>query len=355
MRVRFLSEGIPGCGGLFKAVAEDFEVEEVPAYVPSGEGTHLFLWIEKQGRTTQEVTDALARTLGLSSRDIGTAGLKDRQAITRQFVSVPASKEAALSGFSLEGVRVLSATRHPNKLRTGHLKGNRFKIRLRDVKDPDAARSTLELLARRGIPNAFGAQRFGRAGDNAEKGRRLILGERLEGRLPGFERKLFLSAFQSELFNRALDARLEAGTFERALLGDVLQKHDSGGAFLCEDPGVDQPRVEAFEVSAAGPLFGPKLKPAAHGVAEAEAKLLEDAGVTLSDFRRGGDETQGARRSYRVALGKPEWRMEASDLVLAFELPSGSYATVVLDELLKPGATSAPKAAQRVSSEPETT
>lgn len=338
MRVRFLTEDLPGCGGLFKALPEDFEVEEVPAYAPSGNGTHLFLWIQKQGKATAEVIDGLSRSLGISPRDIGTAGLKDRQAITRQFFSVPATAEAKLDAFSMEGVRVLSATRHENKLRTGHLKGNRFLIRLRDVKDFSAATASLEILARRGIPNAFGSQRFGRAGDNAEKGKRLILGERLEGRLSGFERKLFLSAFQSELFNRALDARLENGTLERALLGDVLQKHDSGGAFLCEDPVVDQPRVEAFEVSPAGPLFGPKLKPAAHEVAEAEAALLKDAGVTLSDFRRGGDETQGARRSFRVRLGSPEWRQEEGDLLLAFSLPSGSYATVVLDELLKPGA-----------------
>ena len=332
-----LTADVPGCGGAFKLVPEDFEVEEVPAYQPSGEGEHLYLWVEKRGRDTREVVRALCAALGVDEGDVGVAGMKDRQAITRQLLSVPAKAEARLADFSLEGVSVLWSKRHGNKLRTGHLKGNRFRLRLRGVKDVGAARESFSRLGTHGIPNYFGEQRFGREGDNADLGRLLLLGQRLPRRPDKFQRKLYLSAFQSRLFNRALVDRLRAGTFDTALLGDMLRKEDSGGLFVCEAPEVDGPRAAAFEVSPAGPLFGPKMTAAAHAVAEAEAKLLVDEGVTLDDFRRGGDETQGGRRPYRVRLGNPSLEVDGEDLVLTFELPKGSYATEVLHELLKDG------------------
>jgi tRNA pseudouridine13 synthase len=332
-----LTEGVPGCGGAFKLVPEDFEVEELPAYTPSGEGEHLFLWVEKRGRDTREVVRALAQALGVPEGEVGVAGMKDRHAVTRQLLSVPARTEPKLAGFSLEGVSVLWARRHGNKLRTGHLRGNRFRLRLRGVKDPGAAREAFALLVARGVPNYFGDQRFGRAGDNADRGKALLLGQRLPQRPDRFQRKLYLSAFQSHLFNRALAGRLRAGTFDQALLGDVLRKEDSGGLFVCESPEVDNPRVAAFEVSPAGPMFGPKMTPAAHGVAQAEAALLAEEGMTLSDFARGGGETEGTRRPYRVRMGNPELTPEGEDLLLAFDLPKGAYATEVLAELLKEG------------------
>jgi tRNA pseudouridine13 synthase len=332
-----LTEGVPGCGGAFKLVPEDFEVEELPAYAPSGEGEHLFLWVEKRGRDTREVVRALAQALGLPEGEIGVAGMKDRHAVTRQLLSVPARAEPKLSAFSLEGVSVLWARRHGNKLRTGHLKGNRFRLRLRGVKDVGAAREAFSLLVARGVPNYFGEQRFGRERDNADRGKVLLLGQRLAQRPDRFQRKLYLSAFQSRLFNRALAARLRAGTFDQALLGDVLRKEDTGGLFVCEAPEVDGPRVAAFEVSPAGPMFGPKMTPSAHGVAEAEAALLAEEGVTLPDFQRGGGETEGTRRPYRVRIGNPEFSLEGEDLVLAFELSKGAYATELLAELLKDG------------------
>jgi tRNA pseudouridine13 synthase len=328
---------VPGCGGAFKLVPEDFEVEELPAYNPSGEGEHLFLWVEKRGRDTREVVRALAQALGVPEGEVGVAGMKDRHAVTRQLLSVPARTEPKLAGFSLEGVQVLWARRHGNKLRTGHLRGNRFKLRLRGVKDPGAARESLSQLVARGLPNYFGEQRFGRARDNADKGKALLLGQRLPQRPDRFQRKLYLSAFQSHLFNRALVERMRAGTFDRALLGDVLRKEDTGGLFVCEAPEVDDPRVAAFEVSPAGPMFGPKMTPAAHGVAQAEAALLVQEGMTLSDFVRGGGETEGTRRPYRVRIGNPELTPEGEDLLLSFELPKGAYATEVLAELLKEG------------------
>ncbi|MFP2961681.1 tRNA pseudouridine(13) synthase TruD [Myxococcus sp. 1LA] len=336
-----LTVEVPGCGGAFKLVPEDFEVEEVPAYLPSGEGEHLYLWVEKRGRDTRELVRALAASLGVSEDDIGVAGMKDRHAITRQLVSVPARAEPKVPDFALDGVQVLWTKRHGNKLRTGHLRGNRFRLRLRDVKDAGAARESFSRLVAQGVPNYFGEQRFGRAGDNADLGRLLVLGQRLPKRPDRFQRKLFLSAFQSRLFNQALAARLHAGTLAIALEGDVLRKEETGGLFVCESPDVDGPRVAAFEVSPAGPLFGPKMTASAGAVAEFEARLLTDAGVTPEDFKRGGGETEGSRRPYRVRLGSPELSSEKTadgeDLWLTFELPRGAYATEVLHELLKDG------------------
>jgi tRNA pseudouridine13 synthase len=330
----FLTRDVPGCGGIFKASPEDFVVEELPAYLPSGDGEHLFLWVEKRNRSTQDVAKSLARALGLFERDVSWAGLKDRQAVTRQFFSVPARKaEAQVRTLSLPGVTVLSAKRHRNKLRTGHLKGNRFVLTLREVRDVGAARAALEVLRRFGVPNYFGEQRFGASGDNAAKGKAILLaGGRHRNR---FERKLFLSAYQSALFNRVLARRLETGTFTTALRGDVLKKHATGGEFLCEAPEVDQPRMDAFEVSATGPLFGPRMRAPAGEVAAAEAQVLADDGVTATLFEAGGDETAGARRFLRIPLVASLEDQGRGVVRLELELPAGSYATAVLRELFK--------------------
>lgn len=333
--IPWLSHGLPGSGGRIKERPEDFEVEEVPAYLPSGEGTHLYLWIEKIEIETQAVARALAKAAGVDVGEVGYAGMKDRRAVTRQLFSVPARAEAALASFALPGVRVLWTRRHGNKLRTGHLIGNRFRLRIRGAVDPDAGLASFDVLTRRGLPNAFGAQRFGARGDNAALGKLLLQGEWLPTRPDRFQRKLYLSAYQSALFNRVLVQRLMDGTFDRALLGDRLRK-ETGGMFLCEAPEVDQPRVDAFELSATGPLFGPKMPRPAGEVDAREQALLAEEGLALSDFKRGGGETEGARRALRVRLGDPSAARDGDDLLLAFTLPAGSYATQVLDEVVKP-------------------
>ena len=326
---------VPPAGGLIKATPEDFIVEEVPAYEPSGEGDHLYLWVEKRGRDTAEVARLLARAGGVPEREVGYAGMKDRQGITRQWFSLPAIAEPKLADFAAENVQVLERKRHRNKLRTGHLRGNRFRIRVRDVKDAGAALAAFERLQSSGVPNYFGEQRFGREDDNAALGRKLLRGERLERAPTPFQRRLYLSAWQSLLFNRALAQRIEEGTLGRALPGDVLRKADTGGLFVCEDPVVDQPRVDRFEVSPAGPLLGPKMPKAAGAVAEREAALLADEGLTIDDLRRGRGETEGGRRPYRVPLEGATVIPEGNDLQIELILPRGTYATVVLRELLK--------------------
>jgi tRNA pseudouridine13 synthase len=333
---------LPGCGGRIKVEPEDFEVEELPAYPPSGEGEHLFVWLEKRGRDTQDVAAELARGLGLPEREVSYAGMKDRHAVTRQFLCVPAAAEARLAQQTLEGVRLLWWRRHTNRLRTGHLHGNRFRIRIREVKDGQAARAVIERLQQTGLPNYFGSQRFGQDDQNAGLGKRLLLGQRLPRAPTRFLRKLFLSSYQAALFNRLLAARLLAGQLGTALAGDVLRKADTGGLFVCEDPAADQPRVDRFEVSAAGPMFGPKMVAAAGEVGRAEGALLTEEGLTLDDFRRGRGETEGTRRAYRIRFAPEEVALDPNGLLLAFELPKGCYATVLLREVMKDEADPGP-------------
>jgi len=315
----------------YKQTPEDFEVEEIPAYAPNGEGEHLFLWVEKRGVSTPEMAKRLARHLGLTDRDISWAGLKDKQALTRQFICVPSKVEGVVALFADADVKVLSAKRHRNKLKSGHLDGNIFTLRLVDVTDAGALQAKFDALCRDGVPNFFGEQRFGAAGKNAEQGKQMLMRGAKGGNR--FERKLFLSAYQSLLFNRALERRIAAGTLAKALIGDVLKKHETGGEFVCADAVIDQPRVESFEVSPTGPLFGPKMRRAEGEVGAAEDVLLAEEKVEHSLFEAGGGETQGARRLFRVRLGNPSLEVTGDTAMLKFGLPAGSYATVVLEEL----------------------
>jgi tRNA pseudouridine13 synthase len=333
--VTYLTREVPGCGGQFKESPDDFEVEEIPAYGASGEGEHLLVWVEKRGLSTPELIKLLASAFGVKERDVGSAGLKDRHAVTRQLLSFPAKQaEPALASAVLpEQVKVLWAKRHGNKVKTGHLKGNRFTLVVRGVADADAANATLRRLAGAGLPNRFGLQRFGARGDNAARGKALLEGR---GKAPRFERKLYLSAYQSLLFNRVVDQRLADGTWNTAQRGDVLKKHESGGEFVCADPVVDQPRCDAFEVSPTGPMFGPTMRQPDFQVLELENRILADEGIDLALFRNGGDETAGTRRLLRVPIHHLSWALAESLLTLRFTLPPGSYATELLRELLKP-------------------
>ena len=329
-----LTEELPGTGGQLKQLPEDFRVEEVPAFAPTGLGEHLWLWVQKRALETPEVARALARAAGVDAREVGYAGLKDRQAVTCQAFTVHCP--GPLADFSLPGVQVLRTARTERKLRTGQLWGNAFTVRLRAPHSPDAAAAVLGRLGRQGLPNYFGQQRFGRAQDNAARGRALLLGQRLPGRVDRQQRRLYLSAYQALLFNRALAARLRAGQYGRALWGDVLRRADSGGLFLCEDVATEQPRVDRLEVSPTGPMFGWKVKPLPTGeVGEAEGRLWAAEGLPEGALRSGKGETEGARRPYAVPVGDVQVAQEGPDLWLSFRLPRGSYATVLLDEVMK--------------------
>jgi tRNA pseudouridine13 synthase len=340
MRLPPVTPDLPGTGGACKVTPEDFRVDEVPAYLPSGEGEHTFLLVEKRGLDTREVRLAIARALSVREGEIGTAGQKDRFALTTQWLSVPRVDPERALAVAGEGFRVLEAKRHGNKLRTGHLRGNRFRLRIRGGV-PDAverARAIAAALGERGLPNFYGPQRFGRTGDNAELGRLLLTGAgdpRLSrARRDRTLKKLLISAFQSDVFNRVLARRLAEGTWTTPLAGDVLEKAGSGGLFVCADPAADAPRVASFELSVTGPMPGPRVRPAPAGdPAALEAAVLAETGVTLDELGRSRD-AEGARRALRVRV-EVAVEEDPEGVVLSFALPSGSYATVVLDEVIK--------------------
>lgn len=325
---------LPGVEGAIKARPEDFRVDELPLYPPSGEGEHLFVRVEKVGKDTLFVARSLARALGVSPRDVGIAGQKDRHAVTTQWMSFSGADPEAAMAIEGEGFRVLEAVRHGNKLRTGHLGGNRFTIRLRGADDLEAIRRIARALEERGFPNYYGQQRFGRSGENAQLGLQILRGDE-EGRAVRDRRlrKLLLSAAQSEIFNRLLAKRLEAGTWDTPFVGDVLQKLESGGLFVCTDPAIDGPRVARFECAITGPLPGPKMRPLPEGVvATWEAEVLSEAGVAQEDFRH--RDTPGTRRPLRLPL-RMEVEADPAGALLRFELPPGAYATAVLREITK--------------------
>ena len=276
---------LPGIGGRIKTVPEDFEVEEIPAYQPSGEGDHLYLWLEKRSMGAEFFVRQVARRLDIPTGEVGTAGLKDRHAVTRQMVSVPGSVEGNLNKLDGDGIRLLSASRHGNKLKSGHLHGNRFRILLRDVSADAAVRlpPLLERLRRDGWPNYYGPQRFGRDGETVKLGLALLVPT--EGSDPPrvrnpFLRKLALSAAQSAVFNHYLGIRLRDGLLRRVLAGDVMAKWPFGGLFVAEDLSVEQARLDARETVPAGPIVGRKTFPAAGEAAAREAAALAASGIT---------------------------------------------------------------------------
>jgi tRNA pseudouridine13 synthase len=316
-----------------RVAPEDFMVDEIPLYPPSGEGGHTFVRIEKRLRNTEDVAEDLARAAGISGRDVGYAGRKDRLAVTRQWFSVPDLDPERALALDLEGARVLEAHRHGHKLRTAQLRGNRFEIRVRDVNASALARahSAVELIREFGLPNRFGSQRFGRQGDNARRARSILK----TGRVPGKRRqaRFLLSALQAEVFNRILSDRpLPINVLER---GDLAMKHDSGGVFEVEDEARENERAACFEISPTGPIFGSRASEpsGAPGIREARALAeLEIPNPREIQLPR-GIRLRGARRSLRILPTGLEMLPETDALLLRFELPSGSYATVLLEEL----------------------
>jgi tRNA pseudouridine13 synthase len=237
----------------------------------------------------------------VQERDAGYAGMKDRQAVTTQWLSFPVARDPEPATLAGEGFRVLDVSRHGNKLKPGHSRGNAFALRVRGG-DAAAAAACAAALRERGLPNFFGAQRFGRDGRNAEIGRGILLRrddpEVRRASRDRFLRRLSISAWQSELFNRWLAERIADGLFAEAIAGDVMKKLDTGGLFSCEDPGVDTPRVRAFEISPTGPMFGHSMRGAAGAAAAREERLLATAGVGPGELARGGGgrRGRGARR-----------------------------------------------------------
>jgi tRNA pseudouridine13 synthase len=409
----FLTTEFPGVGGAIKSRPEDFFVEELPLYEASGAGDHTYALIEKKGIGTREALDRLAQALNVARRAIGLAGLKDAQSVARQWVSIEHLPAERLDHLTLPDVRVLQTSRHTNKLKPGHLRGNRFVVRLRRFALPlpqaaQTAGEVLSILSRRGVPNYFGPQRFGNHQDNHLLGKAvarndaaafadLLLGHpsqdldspaafearRLydEGRYEeaakawpghfidqrralralaagkGNKKKvfytvdkhlkgLFVSAYQSDLFNRVLAARMP--DIDKLLLGDMAYLHANGACFRVEQPEVEQPRCDRFEISPTGPLLGGRTTRLTGPAGDIENPILDGENLNENDFRQMRHlGARGGRRPLRFQPRDAALTSGSDDLgsylEFRFELDAGCYATALLAEITKDRTATAPE------------
>lgn len=351
---RFYSLGHASIDFHFKQTQRDFVVEEIPLYEFSGEGEHLVLFVRKKGLSTLELVSILAKYLNIKNKDIGYAGLKDKHAMTKQYISLHKKYEEALESFSHESIKILSKTYHNNKIRIGHLKGNRFFIRLKKV-NPTAAQKISEAIKnieKFGMPNFFGYQRFGNDGDNHIIGEKIAKGEKKE-RNPKIK-KLLISAYQSHLFNLWLSKRLEINMLVqnfkvnelepllnlprdeierlkkqthpfKLLLGDLMEHYPHGRLFEYDLTDEDDTRFNNRDISVTGLLCGKKTKTASGFARTIEKDFDEEI---LAD---------GARRYAWVYPEDIEGRFKEveAQYELNFTLPKGSYATVLIEEIAK--------------------
>jgi len=398
-----ITADIPGVGGKIKVCDEDFFVEEIPLYKPSGQGSHLYIQIEKKGISTPNVIVQIARGLGISRQKIGHAGLKDARAVTRQWISIEHIEPEDLQNLRIPRVKFQKFTHHKNKIKMGHLAGNRFVINLRElsispVEAAERAERIMEIMCRLGVPNYFGPQRFGKRNDSNLVGEALIKGDRERfidlflgkpdpAELPSITeartfyeqgnyekayycwpdnyhdqlrvlralrqgkskqeafnaidkhfKRFFISAFQSELFNRVVSARMPA--INKLMSGDMAYIHNKGACFMVENATTEQPRCDTFEISPTGPMFGNRNASAQGQPGQIEQDILDQAHLTTQDFdRMNSYKVRGGRRPLRFQPRNPKIRYEQDNLgpylQLYFELDAGCYATTVIHEITK--------------------
>lgn len=324
-----------------KSEPEDFVVEELPSYAPCGTGEHLFLWIQKRDLSSEQLKRHIVKTLDIPGRDIGIAGNKDRRAVTRQFVSVPWTSHDRIAELDSPAVTVLSNQRHTNKLRTGHLTGNRFQILLRaHLTDTEKTQceDRLSRLKQEGFANYFGPQRFG-GGETPRLGWELLVGERSRRAMTKqFGRSLFrlsLSAVQSAVFNRVVAKRVHNQSVDRVATGDVAMFRDRRTHFVVTDALAEQKRIDDGELVLTGPICGRKMTQPSDTIAELEANALAQFGLTTDVFNRYPKLTLGTRRPLLQWPEDLEWTFEPTGLRLTFSLKPGTYATVLLRELVE--------------------
>jgi len=405
-----LCSDIPACGGVIRTFWEDFDVEEIPLYSPSGVGEHCYLTVIKSNRTTLQVRDHLARSLGIRPDDIGFAGFKDKRAVARQTFSIPGVNDRDVLPCETNWMKVVGIDRHSNKLRTGHLAGNRFRIKIREVSEDslEHVRAVVDRLIDCGLPNFYGPQRFGIHSTGARIGAALLRRQVREAidlllaplpgddepyrqafadgdcdgalellppgrtteaallhalrkhpgnyrvaarRIPRQLRRMYYSAYQSELFNWCLKERMlwGEGSFWKPLVGDLAQVHPRKVCFEVEDSeealAEVQTRALARKISPTGPMFGRKVRLAKGKQGELERAILAAEGLRpqswISHVR--GIDLDGNRRSLRVPIKNcsVEWLDDDDCLLISFDLPPGAFATLLLEQVMGPGRIAA--------------
>lgn len=329
-----MTADLPGTGGHIAEEPEAFQVDELPLYTPSGAGEHHYVLLRKHGWTTPDAVRALARACGVHERDIGTAGLKDRNAITTQWISLPGKARLEPPPNLPDGLHLDTITRHGNKLRTGHLLGNRFRIRVEALDAPDAAAALADRLARDGVWNAFGLQRFGRGAANLDRALRWLQNPDADRGRARLHRKLYPSVLQSEVFTRYLHLRIAAG-LEAPLPGEIVRLANTGSHFRVEDPDAELQRWQDRDILPTGPMFGPRGLQAEGPAAALEQQAIAESGLGPDLVERLAPFAPGARRDLRIPLDDLELTGDGNTLTLAFSLPAGGYATLVVREFTR--------------------
>jgi len=337
---------------VFNPSPRDFTVEEIPLYDFTGEGEHLVLQVRKKELTTWEMLEVISNHVGIPRREMGYAGLKDKYAMTIQYISLPANFEEQMNAFSHDKIKILSTTRHNNKIRVGHLKGNRFNIRLKKVLgiQKDKLDSVLKWIKANGVPNYFGNQRFGTDGNNWEDGKKLC-----EGTLKIRDKKtkeFLMGSYQSYLFNLWLSKRMELNhllekfteeeteqvmslpkgsladtksqpNFFKLLEGDVMMHYPYGRLFNVENLGEEATRFANKDIAPAGLLCGKKAK-----LSQGVAGLIEAPFALPLPL-------DGTRRYAWIQVTEIHkiYIEEKAHYEFGFVLPKGCYATNVLDVL----------------------
>jgi len=372
-------------------------VTEILAQKPTGTGPNTFIRLEKREISTLEVIHELAGFLERQPEDFCVADYKDRRSVAIQWISLEHLDPRTLERFNHDQIRIIKVTRNPEKLKPVNLEGNRFEVTVRDAEEDalEKAQRGLSILEKRGVPNWFEESWFGSRQTNHLLGWALITKEwewflaellnRSDGEetadvrsarehasrgeweramegfpsdyiterqaleslkrypdnperavdvIPSIRRQRYLSAFQAFAFNAFLEERLDS--YDKLLEGDVAFMHETAGCFPVMDPEDEQPRMDRFEISPTGPLYGEKFLGASKKVGELEDEVLERCGLSYENFQRCRYPVQGRRRPLRVPIDQVSFQQIADDaLEIGFFLPRNSYATVVLEEFLR--------------------
>lgn len=335
-RLPFLTAHLPGIAGTIKAVPEHFQVEEIMPYTACGEGEHVFVTLRRKAWNTADVANALKEAFSLRAADVGWGGRKDKTAVTTQTFSLhlPLSMRLGAIEQILDSMPfdILAIQRHRNKIKTGHVAANRFKI-IVSQPVPDAwikAQAIADVLKRYGAANYYGEQRFGWQMRNLDRAQQLIQ----KGRAGRSKTDQFMiSAVQSALFNVWLKQRIESGLFNVVIDGDVVRKTDTGGMFIVDDTAEAAQRFAGRSIVTTGPIYGHKMMAAVGRAGELEARILQSLELDQQLFK--ALKAPGSRRPAQLFLEDLDISTAAEGLLFCFTLPSGAYATTVLREFLR--------------------
>ncbi len=332
----FVSEDLPGIGGRIKAEPDHFVVEEILPYAPCGTGEHLYVTFKRSGYNTVDAAQLIQRRLDLKKTDMGWGGRKDKHAVAIQTISLRISEKIALGEIreKLEDLpfEILTLKRHRNKIKIGHVAGNRFAIVVSSP-EPNALERAVAIsdcIKKIGVPNFYGPQRFGIGFRNIDTAWSLFFNNKNKR---SRKNPFMVSVMQSALFNIWLKNRMETRDHMNLVEGDIVKKTDTGGMFTIEDMAVESKRFENKEIVYTGPIFGFKMMAPKNRAGQLESDLLKNFNITPDDFRK--FRAPGSRRPALLIFNSLEIEPHPQGIEFRFTLPSGAYATTVMREFVR--------------------